>query len=75
MNIGFYLSYDINITFKHVYVNTSRFCHHVRYVVMVVLAFCDMTPIKDLLQLAETSFDLLWQILMCTSDELKAQDM
>ena len=27
-------------------------------------------PIKDLLQLAETSFHWLWQILMSTSDEL-----
>ena len=34
-----------------------------------------MTPLKDLLWLAETSFDWLWQILMCTSVELNlAQD-
>ena len=35
-----------------------------------------MTPIEDLLWLAGTSFDCLWQILMSTSDELNlAQDM
>ena len=33
--------------------------------------YCYMTPIKDLLWLAETSFHWLWQILMSTSDELK----
>ena len=34
-----------------------------------------MTPIKDLLLLAKTSFPWLWQILMSTSDELSlAQD-
>ena len=36
---------------------------------------CYMTPMKDLLWLAETSFHLLWLILMFTSDELNiAQD-
>ena len=35
-----------------------------------------MTPIKDFLWLAETSFRLLWQILMSNSDKLNfAQDM
>ena len=34
-----------------------------------------MTPIKDFLWLAETSFHWIWQILMYTSDELNlAQD-
>ena len=32
---------------------------------------CYMTPIKDLLRFAETSFHWLWQILMFTSHELK----
>ena len=34
-----------------------------------------MTPIKDIRQLAETSFHWLWQVLMSNSDELNlAQD-
>ena len=39
------------------------------------IANCYMTPIKDLLWLAETGFHWLWQILMSTSDGLNlAQD-
>ena len=36
-----------------------------------VKSYCYMTPIKDLLWLAETSLHWLWQILMSNSDELK----
>ena len=38
---------------------------------VVYKLFCYMTPIKDLLWLAETSLHWLWQILMSNSDELK----
>ena len=35
------------------------------------IMYCYMTPIKDLLWLAETSLHWLWQILMSNSEELK----
>ena len=34
------------------------------------MAFCYMTPLNDLIWLAETSFHLLLQVLISTCDEL-----
>ena len=44
---------------------------NVEFITYIYILYCYMTPIKDLLWLAETSLHWLWQILMSNSDELK----
>ena len=48
----------------------SAFAHFIAlYLLKNVIANCYMTPIKDLLWLAETSLHWLWQIMISNSDE------